>query len=267
LAEKINFGKGGSLERIDPDIEMLLEAGEIDATMAKILKQAALLQIAINKSEALFNDQDNENVSLEISTKLNMLNHCLLNLEYVPKGMLRLPPKEEILNMCKSGKDRTGLAMHDQSARVIAERLKADIKDVDNSLLAAGHNSQQAGGVHSGGSSVGAFGTISHNANVVPRSRKDELSNIVEETGNLAEGIKSNDDDTKNHDTLAEEKEARVIKLNTELNALIQQLLYCYDKEDAREVEENIINLVKYSFNSLAFAGDSSVILMPAYGM
>jgi hypothetical protein len=96
--------------------------------------------------------------------------------------MSKLPTKEEILNMCASGKDRTGLAEHDQSAQAIANKIGATVKDIDGQLLASGHTSQQAGGINSGGATVGCYGTKSENRAGIPASRKQDLDAIVEVT-------------------------------------------------------------------------------------
>lgn len=94
--------------------------------------------------------------------------------------MKQIPPKEEILNMCASGKDRTGLAEHDQSATAIANAIGANVKDIDPQLLASGHTAQQAGGIYSGGATVGCFGTKSENKAGLPKNRKKGLIAIVE---------------------------------------------------------------------------------------
>ena len=98
--------------------------------------------------------------------------------------MAKLPPKEEILNMCASGKDRTGLAEHDQTARAIATKIGAPISDIDKQLLASGHTAQQAGGINAGGATIGCYGTKSENRAGIPVSRKENLEAIVEVTAN-----------------------------------------------------------------------------------
>jgi hypothetical protein len=86
--------------------------------------------------------------------------------------------------MCASGKDRTGLAEHDQSARAIATKIGAPISDIDKQLLASGHTAQQAGGINSGGATIGCYGTKSENRAGIPASRKENLEGIIEVTAN-----------------------------------------------------------------------------------
>lgn len=87
--------------------------------------------------------------------------------------------REEMLTMCASGKDRTGLAMHDQTADVLANRFKMDINDVDKQILPAAHTAQQAGSVYAGGGTGGCHGTKSENLAGIPASRI-HLDAIVE---------------------------------------------------------------------------------------
>lgn len=86
--------------------------------------------------------------------------------------------------MCASGKDRTGLAEHDQSARAIATKIGAPISDIDKQLLASGHTAQQAGGINSGGATIGCYGTKTENRAGIPTSREENLEGIMEVTAN-----------------------------------------------------------------------------------
>lgn len=85
--------------------------------------------------------------------------------------------------MCASGKDRTGLAEHDQTSSVIADKLGIDITDADKQLLKAGHTAGQAGGVYAGGATIGCYGTLQQTAQGFPESRKDALKSMIEATG------------------------------------------------------------------------------------
>ena len=96
--------------------------------------------------------------------------------------MTKLPEKEEILRMCASGKDRTGLAEHDQTAQVIAEKFGLQVADVDKQLLPSGHTAQQAGGIFAGGATIGCFGTKKENKPGIPKSRTASLAGIIEVT-------------------------------------------------------------------------------------
>ena len=168
----------------EKEIQDLLATKKIDATTVEILKSAVDLKRSVEKADSLLRFGDAENASLATSTKLNKLTSILSGLESPPKGMAKLPDKEEILNMCASGKDRTGLAEHDQSARAIATKIGAPISDIDKQLLASGHTAQQAGGINSGGATIGCYGTKSENKAGIPASRKENLEAIVEVTAN-----------------------------------------------------------------------------------
>jgi hypothetical protein len=182
LQPKGFFGRLFRTGSAEKEIQDLLSSKKIDATAVEILKSAVDLKRSVEKADSLLRFGDAENASLATSTKLNKLTSILSGLESTPKGMAKLPDKEEILNMCASGKDRTGLAEHDQSARAIATKIGAPISDIDKQLLASGHTAQQAGGINSGGATIGCYGTKSENRAGIPASRKENLEAIVEVT-------------------------------------------------------------------------------------
>lgn len=192
----------------EKEIQDLLATKKIDATTVEILKSAVDLKRSVEKADSLLRFGDAENASLATSTKLNKLTSILSGLESPPKGMAKLPDKEEILNMCASGKDRTGLAEHDQSARAIATKIGAPISDIDKQLLASGHTAQQAGGINSGGATIGCYGTKSENRAGIPASRKENLEAIVEVT--------ANSNKIKGKSKLKEPKVAASVKPSTE---------------------------------------------------
>ena len=171
----------GSAEK---EIQNLLKSKQINPLTAKILERSVDLRRSVEKADSILRWGDAENASLATSTKLNKLTTTLSKLDpkSPPQGMSTVPTKEEILNMCASGKDRTGLAEHDQSAQAIANRIGAKVKDIDGQLLASGHTAQQAGGVYAGGATVGCYGTKSENKAGIPKSRKAALTAIVEVT-------------------------------------------------------------------------------------
>ena len=160
----------------------MLTNKKIDSKTVEILKNAIDLRRSVEKADSILRFGDAEYASLATSTNHNKLTKTLSDLESPPKGMSKLPTKEEILNMCASGTDRTGLAEHDQSAQTIATKIGATVKDIDGQLLASGHTSQQAGGINSGGATVGCYGTKSENRAGIPASRKEDLDAIVEVT-------------------------------------------------------------------------------------
>lgn len=146
----------------------------------EILKIAVDLKKDVEKSDRiLFREDDKNNISADISKKLNYLNNRILNSK---DSILSKTLKHETLTMCASGKDRTGLAEHDQSAGVIANKLNMKIEDVDKQLLRSGHTAGQAGGVHAGGTTIGCYGTLPVTSQGFPEIRKDILQPIMEPT-------------------------------------------------------------------------------------
>jgi hypothetical protein len=164
------------------EMNKLLGEGKIDKETFKILKNAVDLRRSMKKAGSILRWGDAENVSLTTSRKLNELSQSISKTEEIPKGMTKLPEKEEILRMCASGKDRTGLAEHDQTAQVIAEKFGLQVADVDKQLLPSGHTAQQAGGIFAGGATIGCFGTKKENKPGIPKSRTASLAGIIEVT-------------------------------------------------------------------------------------
>jgi len=158
----------------------------IEPKTAEILKTAVELRDYITELDKIFRYQDAENTSLAASSKLNKLVNLLSNLKETPEGMETLPQKEEILNMCTSGKDRTGTAQHDQSIRAIAEKIGTNLKDIESQLIAGGHTSCVPGGVFIGGCTIGCFGTATLNWLAIPEDRRDTLGAIVEKSADGA---------------------------------------------------------------------------------
>lgn len=94
--------------------------------------------------------------------------------------------------MCKSGKDRTGLAEHYITAIKIAGDFGVDItqfplkskaleaiKSIHKQVLNAGHTAQQAGDSFSLGGGIGAMGTKSETKAAIPKNQKKALESIV----------------------------------------------------------------------------------------
>lgn len=182
LQPKGFFGRLFRTGSAEEEIQNLLTSKKINSATVEILKSAIDLRRSVEEADVPLRLGDAENASLATSTKLNKLTTTLskLNPASPPKGMSTVPTKEEILNMCASGKDRTGLAEHDQSAQAIATKIGAKVKDIDGQLLASGHTAQQAGGVYAGGATIGCYGTKSENRAGIPKSRKEALGAIVE---------------------------------------------------------------------------------------
>lgn len=147
----------------------------------KILTDSADLRKDVEKADVVFfRGMDKENISSSISRKLNNLSYQVLNSK---DPILRRVPKHEVLTMCASGKDRTGLAEHDQTSSAIAARLGIEVQDADKQLLKAGHTAGQAGGVYAGGATIGCHGTLKVTAQGFPETRKEALKSMIEATG------------------------------------------------------------------------------------
>jgi hypothetical protein len=180
----INTAKGD----FNQELKRLKDSGKIDDQTAEILRAAKDLNRSVQNADRIIRLGDAENSSLATSTKLNQLNYkineiqdnCKNGKTEKPKNFNIDKYKEEILNMCASGKDRTGLAEHDQSAQAISNKLGIPVKDIDAQLLKSGHTAQQAGGIYAGGATIGCFGTKSENKAGLPESRKEGLSGIIE---------------------------------------------------------------------------------------
>lgn len=164
-------------------LDIAVRTHNISPEAATILKNAADLKKDVEKADVIFSrGADKENIGLDISTKLNHLSSKILNSDPNDQILNKIP-KYEPLTMCASGKDRTGLAEHDQSSSAIADKLGVDIKEVDRQLLKGGHTAGQAGGVYAGGATVGCYGTLKVTAQGFPESRQDALKSIIETTG------------------------------------------------------------------------------------
>lgn len=168
--------------KAEKEIERLFAAKKIGDKEAEILKSSIKLKPLVQQADSLLRFGDAENVSLQASTELNFLTYKLQNIDRFEGSIFAKFPTSEMLTMCASGKDRTGLSMHDQSAQVIANKIGMEVNDIDSQLLAGGHTAQQAGGIHAGGATIGCFGTKSENKAGIPKSRKEGLLVIVEVT-------------------------------------------------------------------------------------
>lgn len=152
----------GKLERLfginkpKGNLEIMIQ--ELPEETRKILTNAASLKQDIEKADAIFyRGADKENISSSISRKLNYLSNQISDSN---DSIFKDVPKHETLTMCASGKDRTGLAEHDQTSTAIANRLGIEVKVADEQLLKAGHTAGQAGGVYAGGATIGCNSTL-----------------------------------------------------------------------------------------------------------
>lgn len=154
----------------------------IDKEPGKLSLTSLSTAVEIRKFFKKLLTRDSENNNLQISTRLNLLSHSLKGLEQGRGLDITKLPHDETLTMCASGKDRTGLAEHDQTAQVLSKHLGVEITEVDRSLIRAGHTGMIPGSVVSGGATIGCFGTKSENKAGLPKSRFKTLLGIVEKT-------------------------------------------------------------------------------------
>ncbi|MGX6960045.1 MAG: hypothetical protein ACIPMY_02110 [Rickettsia endosymbiont of Pentastiridius leporinus] len=161
-------------------LDIVVGTHNLSPEAVTILKNAADLRKDLEKADVIFlRGADKENINIDISRKFNHLSNKILN-SNTNDQILNKIPKHEPLTMCASGKDRTGLAEHDQSSSAIADKLGVDIKEVDKQLLKGGHTAGQAGGVFAGGGTVGCPGTLKVTSEGFPENRKESLKSIIE---------------------------------------------------------------------------------------
>ncbi len=163
------------------EIKRLQTQGLISEKSAEILEKTIDLSQTIKTKSHSWFSLDPENASLAISTKINQLANCISRLDSEDSTSLHKIPKEEILNMCASGKDRTGVAEHDQSVNAISKITGISVEQLDEQLISSGHTSYFTGGVNTGGGSIGCYGT---KAVSLPRSRQKDIHAIQELSAN-----------------------------------------------------------------------------------
>lgn len=182
---KRTFGIGIPKGSFAQELAALRRQELVSPEVAKTLESANSLRKSAEKVMVPIRLGDGDNGSLTVSTKLNLLTNKINRLDQNSKGLnVKTIKVEEILDMCASGKDRTGLAQHDQSAHAIANKLEMNVKDIDAQLLAGGHTAGQAGGIRAGGATIGCYGTKKENKAGLPKSRYNGIIGIVEVTAN-----------------------------------------------------------------------------------
>ncbi len=169
----------------DPEdaIKKLEASKHLSTENAMVIRRAIKLREAIESADKPFKLLDLENSSLQVSTALSSLSDSASKSE-------SLFFNEVILTMCASGKDRTGLAEHDQTATALAEKLGVEPKELDGQIIASGHTAQQAGSVFAGGGTPGCSGTKLISS---PQSRAKEMDRLMEPSAN-GNKIKGKDD-------------------------------------------------------------------------
>ncbi len=143
---------------------------------------------------------DNESNNLYINLNLNLLAYKIEKLQENPEITaehnygLKGIKVEKILNMCASGKDRTGLSEHFQTAQAIIRHLVNKYSGItDESLLdilheqilSSGHTGNMTGDPIAGGGSIGAYGTKEATGQGFPKKLRQYLESIIEKTSNF----------------------------------------------------------------------------------
>jgi hypothetical protein len=122
-------------------------------------------------------------LNMEISTNLNVLQHIINNIVLTGdfKGINKKEfPKEEILNMCALGLDRTGFSQHIQSIKSLESIVLKQVTYLDSEIIAGGHTSQIAGATYFGGGSIGCYGIKEDSKVYFPKKRAKALSGLLE---------------------------------------------------------------------------------------
>ena len=148
-----------------------------------VLRTAIDLRKIISKADVFIRLGDAQNSSLEVSSGINLVTYKINKILDNPNssGIDRDIQREVMLTKCASGKDRTGLAMHDQSAKAVSSALGIPIGNVDKALLVSGHTTSVPGSPVFGGGSIGNYGTKHENKAGLPKNRP-ELIIIVEKS-------------------------------------------------------------------------------------
>ena len=124
-------------------------------------------------------------LNMEISISLNILQNIINGIALPSgsefKGMNKKEfPKEEILNMCALGLDRTGFSEHIQSVKSLENIVLNQVDYLDSKIIASGHTSQLAGATYFGGGSIGCYGLKEDSVVYFPEKRLKELSSLLE---------------------------------------------------------------------------------------
>ena len=116
--------------------------------------------------------RDRENLDLQINENIAAFSNGLREAGFQTKLVHHTE--------CKSGKDRTGLAILNMAVNAIKRLTGNKIQDLDKIMLRGGHTAHMAGGITSGGGGIGCMGTKSENKAGIPKSRKESLDAIME---------------------------------------------------------------------------------------
>ncbi|MGI4776066.1 MAG: hypothetical protein ACRYE9_04000 [Janthinobacterium lividum] len=201
IIEDVHGGLTASLDGKKPSkalnantIEEMEKKSKLGKEAAGILRDTVVIISMLNKADRPFR-LDLKNISADIIiAQTNLMDRIAKAKSSTDqsqnKGLdLNKITTEESLIMCASGKDRTGFAQHDASARKIQTAIGKgiELRDIDKQLLRSRHTASQAGSIHAGGASLGAFGTKVDNIQSLPiqifsaiKNRFYNLKEIIE---------------------------------------------------------------------------------------
>ena len=183
--------KIGSTKDAYEIVDQLVNNEEMSSEVGGIIKDTIALAKMVNKADQAFRfTLDVNNINADIATAQNNLMNKIANAKtHSPNSVglnLSKISAEESLIMCASGKDRTGFAQHDFTARGVKSYIEEksgqeiSLSELDNRILKSGHTASQAGNPYAGGATIGCHGTKIDNLQSLPMSRFRGLQGIIE---------------------------------------------------------------------------------------
>lgn len=209
----------------------------LDENVKSILNSAIEIRNLSEKANS-FQLSTKKNNSLELTTKLSEL------LNKAKENNSGAPLYEQIIQ-CASGKNRTGLSMHDQSVQAIKKyaenkQIKFEINELDKQLLKAQHTAQQGGSALAGGE-IGCHGTKKENMAGIPNDR-NQLYDIIHETASRNKLGNKGIIKTKNGIKLYEElkKQKKFIDIEKEEEKTNESIIV--SQKSRSQIQNNINN-------------------------
>jgi len=186
----------------------LNEVEGLDESTKKALEAAIDTRHSINSISTVASRfrRDPNNNNLSISNSFS-------NFRDAANSELGEGEKKTEVTACKSGKDRTGLDMHNKTVEVLADHFGKSTKDVHNAVIKGSHTANQAGDTAVGGGTGGCVGTKSENKGGIPKDKSEYLDIVL---------------DSANSNKISEEKcekaAANLEKLNAKYSAGISKV-------------------------------------------
>lgn len=133
----------------------------------------------------------NMEISMNLNILQNIINDTIISDDFNGLDKRKLP-RQEILNMCALGLDRTGFAEHIQSIKLLEYIVLKKVTSLDKKLIAGGHTSQIAGATYFGGGTIGCYGIKNDSIVYFPKKRLKSLSGLLKlsASGNKLTSIK-----------------------------------------------------------------------------